>query len=40
VAAVLEGREFIGIELEAESFAVAQARMEHAQQEARQLEML
>jgi len=36
VAALHEGREFIGIELERESFDVAQARIEHAAQQAPQ----
>jgi site-specific DNA-methyltransferase (adenine-specific) len=42
MAAVLEGREFIGIELERESFEIAQARIAWAREqppEAVQLEM-
>jgi len=39
VAAVLEGRDGIGIEQERASFDVAERRIEHAQSETRQLEL-
>ena len=43
MAAVLEGRDFIGIELEPEYFEIATARIQHAQDEAdksHQIEMI
>jgi hypothetical protein len=39
VACVLEGRDFVGIEQDANSFDIAKARIEAAQREAQQLEM-
>jgi DNA modification methylase len=40
VACVNTGRDFIGIEKGADSFDIAEARIEHAQQKARQLELI